>query len=583
MSSTTKIGFIQSFRLLIRCFSYMKEMRARYIIGLSFSSLELVMLLFTPYINEKLVQTVTLQYNDYTVRVVIYLFIGFLALIPFVAIGRYWQNISSVKGCNEIRKAVLAHIQKLSASATTDKKTGDYITRLTTDADRAGYTFQSFAIVSLARFIVQTSVALVLLIISDWRIALVSIVYSLINFYLSTKLNPYAKQLDQQARVQTATSSSYIIDIMRSIPVIKMFLLRDVLAEKYTRICEGIFLKRSRFRTVNGIAYGVIDFFTFSAQAIGFIVGMLLILSNQMTIATCVYTASLMALMADGMLRFSTFLLLIQPSIVSAQRVFELLDTPTEQVRATTVKPNLNSKLAIEFCDITFGYGDTTIIDSFNIQVKQGEHIAIVGGSGGGKSTLIKLLLEFYNPSSGKILFFGTDSRSISIQDIRNLAAYVPQDCTVFDGTIFENIQLGRPNSSMEEVVTAAKRANIHDFIVSLKDDYNSLVGERGSQLSGGQRQRIAIARAILKDAPILLLDEATAALDSESENEVQQGLYELTKGKTTITIAHRLATIKGADRILVMEQGQIVEQGNHDNLLAQGGRYKELYDNQFK
>ncbi|MCI9573121.1 MAG: ATP-binding cassette domain-containing protein [Lachnospiraceae bacterium] len=221
------------------------------------------------------------------------------------------------------------------------------------------------------------------------------------------------------------------------------------------------------------------------------------------------------------------------------------------------------------------------VLERLNLVLHRGEHLAIVGGSGGGKSTVIKLMEGFYAPTDGNIYYFGQDSAGLSLAAIRELFAYVPQECTLFDGTLRENIALGRPEASQAQIEEAAKMADIHDFIVSLPRGYESQAGEQGGQLSGGQRQRIAIARAILKGAPILLLDEATAALDSGAEREVQQCLDRLAHSLTTVTVAHRLSTIRNADRILVMEGGRIVEEGDFDGLLERRGRFWELYESQ--
>jgi ABC-type multidrug transport system fused ATPase/permease subunit len=583
VTSTKKLTVSQSARLLLRCFSYMKEYRVKYILGLLFSSFELGILFAIPVINKKLVEMVSGNYESRTVWFIAALFALLLLLIPFVAMGKYWQNTTTAKGVIEIRKALFNHIQNMPITHTADRKIGDYVTRLTEDAGKAGNVFQSFAIISLVRFVVVTIISLVLLLLTDWRITVLSVLFNLLCLYLSTILNPYVQRLERDARTQVATSSSYLIEAMGGIPIVRIFLLKDVLAKKYRDVCEIIMKKRITFRSVNGIAYGVIDFFAFSAQAVGFIIGMVFLLRGNMDLAACVYAASLMGLMADAMLRFSTFLLLVQPSIVAAQRIFQLLDTPVEDVRETKIVPDMETDTAISLQDLSFTYpGGEKVIDNISLNVKRGEHLAVVGGSGGGKSTLIKLLQGLYEPTEGRISFFGVDAKDLSIVDIRNLSAYVPQDCAIFDGTIGENIALGRPGSPKDKVTESAKQANIHEFIMSLPQGYDSVVGERGSQISCGQRQRVAIARAILKDASILLLDEATAALDSTTEKEIYEEIETLARMKTTITIAHSLSTIQNADRIIVMEAGRIVEEGTHQELLDMKRRYRELWEKQF-
>ncbi|MXO79203.1 ATP-binding cassette domain-containing protein, partial [Paenibacillus sp. OT2-17] len=239
---------------------------------------------------------------------------------------------------------------------------------------------------------------------------------------------------------------------------------------------------------------------------------------------------------------------------------------------------------ALELHDITFGYQpDHPTLQRLNLVVPEGQVTALVGPSGGGKSTVMKLLLGFYPPDEGVLRVHGRLAEEFPLDEVRDLMAYVPQEATLFHGTVADNIRFGSPTATDEEVEAAAKTAYASGFIGELPEGYDTIVGERGANLSGGQRQRIAIARALLKNAPILLLDEATSALDAESEYEVQQGLNELMKDRTTLVIAHRLSTIERADTICVLADGELKEQGTHDQLLAEGGHYAELYELQFR
>jgi ATP-binding cassette subfamily B protein len=240
---------------------------------------------------------------------------------------------------------------------------------------------------------------------------------------------------------------------------------------------------------------------------------------------------------------------------------------------------------AIRFDGVTFHYPtrpDAAALHDFTLDIQPGETVALVGPSGAGKSTVLSMLLRFYDPQSGRICIDGIDMREFALDDLRKTIALVPQETIIFSGTATDNIRFGRQDASDEEVREAARAAEAHDFISVLNDGYAAEMGERGVRLSGGQRQRIAIARAILRDAPLLLLDEATSALDAQSEAAIQQALERLEKGRTTLVIAHRLATVKRADRIVVMDGGRIVAQGTHESLLAEGGLYAELARLQF-
>jgi len=271
----------------------------------------------------------------------------------------------------------------------------------------------------------------------------------------------------------------------------------------------------------------------------------------------------------------------------ATERLIEILDTkagivaPAKPVALPT--PPLGT---IAFEDVSFSYetrDNEQVLSNLSFAVKNGETVALVGASGAGKSTVFALAQRFYDVSSGRIMVDGIDIRNVAPADLRGRFAYVEQEPTIFAGTVTENIRFGKPDATDAEIRSAAQAALVHDFVVQLENGYNSIVGERGVMLSGGQKQRLAIARALLKDAPILLLDEATSALDAESERLVQVALEHLMQGRTTLVIAHRLATIRDADRILVLDQGRLIDQGTHDELVLKGGRYAELAKLQFR
>jgi ATP-binding cassette, subfamily B, bacterial MsbA len=266
----------------------------------------------------------------------------------------------------------------------------------------------------------------------------------------------------------------------------------------------------------------------------------------------------------------------------ASERAFELLATQTAVPDPAQSKPLKAAGANIQFNDVHFSYGEKIALHDINLQIKPGQLVALVGASGSGKTTLSNLLLRFYDPQRGSICIGGTDIREFSTRDLRNQIAVVTQETILFNETIRRNIELGRPGATNEEIISAARHAHAHDFIVEKPNGYDTVIGEKGVMLSGGQRQRIAIARAVLRNAPILILDEATNALDTESERAVQTALDELMKGRTTLCIAHRLSTILHADMIVVLEHGRIAETGRHEELVKRGGIYQKLYELQF-
>jgi ATP-binding cassette subfamily B protein len=291
---------------------------------------------------------------------------------------------------------------------------------------------------------------------------------------------------------------------------------------------------------------------------------------------------TLLGYLLDPLGRLASVNFQVQDALVAVDRLYQVLDLELEQpeVQDKLVFDGVNT--AIELRDVSFQYGcRTKVLDKVNLRIPAGQTVAVVGESGSGKSTLLKLLMGFYNPTSGQIMVDKTDQRDFNLASWRSQIGLVSQDAFVFNGTLRENIALGRPDASLADIVAAAKAAGLEEFIFSLPERYETVVGERGANLSGGQRQRLAIARALLRQPNILIFDEATSHLDTATERAIQENLRLLTVGQTVLIVAHRLSTIKDANLICVMHQGQVVEQGTHTELLARGGRYATLWQAQ--
>lgn len=571
--------------LLCRSFLCFGKYRKWYGLGLLLGSFEFAVSFALPYINRQLIEDVSSQSFSSLIQTLLYMTAGFLLLTPLIILGKYLQASTVARGTARLREQLFLHIMNLPYSTLKKYETGDFIVRLTDDANKILQCFNSFRISNLAWFIIAFPASLLLLIIYNWHIAAVGLIYGIVQLVISLYLNPLTKRLEEKAKGQIVNSSSFFLETLRAIPVIRIFCLQKDFSARFYRICRLIRAERVKFRTVSGIAYGVADFFCQSAQPIAFLLGILLS-DWDIELGQAVLNATLMGIIGDSVFSLSTYLLSLQTNLVSMERVFEILDLSeedfSEDFSASSRSLPRKSTVAVEMKNVSFSYdGSNQVVRDINLQIKDGEHVAIVGGSGGGKSTILRLLEAFLSPDCGEILYYGEALSSHSLHAIRSLFAYVPQDSPLFEGTIAQNIAMGNPDASFQELEQAVHLAGLSDFVEGLPHKMDTSVGERGGQLSGGQRQRIAIARAIVKHAPVLLLDEFTSALDAATEDEILAGLDITLKGITTVMVAHRLSTVRNADRILVMEHGEIKESGTFPELLKKEGLFHSLYQKQ--
>lgn len=337
--------------------------------------------------------------------------------------------------------------------------------------------------------------------------------------------------------------------------------------------------KREYYERVRFLPTGILSDFV----GVGVILlSIVLIAQGKISVSDLAFVLSSFSTITMAFTRMNTMIQDYSESAAIATVAWEKLNAPINVADKPDAKNmKLHRAPEIEFENVTFGYGERGVLKNFDLHIKPGEKIGLVGLSGAGKTTICQLILRMYDVAGGAILVDGVDIRDVKQDSLRQNISFVPQESVLFNRSILENIRYARPTASRKEVIAAARRAHIHDFVMSLKDGYDTLVGNRGIKLSGGQRQRIAIARALLKDAPILILDEATSALDSQNEMFIQKSLKMVMHKKTTIAIAHRLSTLRNMDRIVVMSRGRIIESGSHAALLRRGGAYKKLWDMQ--
>jgi ATP-binding cassette subfamily B protein len=482
-----------------------------------------------------------------------------------------------------MRSLVFKGVLRIKTSWLDARHSGDLTSRATNDIQVAEKAY-SQNLVQLVELLMEGIASTVVMFIADWKLALPLVFLGLVSVWINRRL---ARPMERAANaVQKALGvvTERISDIANGNQIIRLFNSRPTIEAKFQEqnqdaVAKG--LTRTKYAARVNCFSTLAGYFSFLIFAM---VGGWLVIKGWYDMGTIMLFTQLQNGVRNMFAAMGHYITDLQTSLAGGRRVLEILDAPKEPERiALPAAPAANSA-AVNLDAVTFAYnGGEPALENVSLQVQPGETVALVGPSGGGKSTLFKLLLGYYLPEAGAISVLGRGLNQYTLRELREQIAYVPQISYLFSGTIAENISFGKPGASKEEIEVAAKAAYAHDFISQLPQGYETLVGERGSHLSGGQRQRIAIARAILRNAPLLLLDEATSSLDTESEEQVQLALSRLMEGRTTLVIAHRLATVQNASRILVIAEGRLAEEGSHQELLEAKGIYRHLYDMQFE
>ncbi len=502
------------------------------------------------------------------------------------AANYYMTSIGHVMGTRietDMRRDLFAHLQKLSFSYYDNTKIGTLMSRITTDlfdvTEFAHHCPEEF-------FIAGVKIIGAFILLCTINVPLTLIIFSVIPLILAFSFFFRIRMRNnfRESRQQIGELNSQIEDSLLGIRVTKSFAKEDLEERKFAGgNSEFLRIKKERYR-IMGAFHSSTRLFDGLMYIIVVIVGALFMMGvgNLPTITPADYVAYLMfvSTLLTSIRRIVEFSEQFQQGISGIERFQEIMETEPEIQDAKNATELCDVRGAVEFCNVSFHYETESknVLTSLNLSVKPGENIALVGPSGGGKTTLCSLIPRFYEVSSGSILIDGKDIQSVTMNSLRNCIGVVQQDVYLFSGSVRENIAYGKTDATDEEIEQAARMAGAHEFIAELPNGYDTYVGERGVKLSGGQKQRISIARLFLKNPPILILDEATSALDNESERLVQKSLEKLAKGRTTFTIAHRLTTIRNADRILVLTDRGIEESGTHTELLNKGGIYSELY-----
>jgi subfamily B ATP-binding cassette protein MsbA len=482
---------------------------------------------------------------------------------------------------NDLRNDLNAHIQDLSLGFFTQQPTGALLSRVTSDVYVIG-TALTGTVASILKDGVSLIVLLVVAFYQDWVLALIGVVVFpasvLPMVRLSKRMRAHARKLQGTLGVLTAL----LQETVQGNRVVKAFNMQGYEKERFAGESRG--LQRTAMRVARIRAFTTPMMEILAAFGIAGVVwyGGYSVIAGGRTQGSFLAFLTALFLLYDPFKGLGRANGTLQQGLAAADRVFELLDTTPQVADRPDARPLAPMHRGITLEGVTFAYQDDPVLRDVSLTIRRGDVVALVGPSGGGKSTLADLVLRFYDVTQGAIRIDGVDLRDVTQQSLREQMALVTQHTFLFNDTVKNNIAYGSIEQPMEAIIAAARAANAHEFISELPQGYDTMIGELGLRLSGGQRQRIAIARALLKNAPILVLDEATSALDNESERLVQQALDTLMQGRTTLVIAHRLSTVRNADRIVVLVRGAIVEQGTHDELLAHNGDYRKLHDLQF-
>jgi subfamily B ATP-binding cassette protein MsbA len=488
-------------------------------------------------------------------------------------------RIGAVK---DIRNDIYLKLLILPLSYYTGQKKGDIIARITTDVQEVEHSIMNY-LEMIVRDPVTIIAYFITLFVMSPQLTLFVIVILPVTGYIVGQIGRSLRKESKIGQTRFAGLLAVIEETISGLRIIKAFTAIDFsnerfldLNNKYSRVMLGIYRRRD-------LSSPLSEFLSSVVIIIVLWFGGRLVLSNDPGISAAMFITYIVIFsqIIPPAKTFAAGFYSIQKGLASADRIFEILDAEEVIVEKADARPIHDLKEAIEYQDVSFQYQSEPVLQNISCKIEKGKIIALVGQSGGGKSTLVDLLPRFYDVGEGRISIDGNDIRDLKINDLRGLMGIVTQEAILFNDTVFNNISFGKEGISQKDVEHAARVANAHEFIEKMEDGYQSTIGDRGSKLSGGQRQRLSIARAVLKNPPILILDEATSSLDTESERLVQDALARVMSNRTSIVIAHRLSTIVHADEIIVLQKGKIVERGTHKDLLAQNGAYKKLYDMQ--
>lgn len=496
----------------------------------------------------------------------------------------YFSKYFSEKFCNlfsyNTRNNMISHIQELPIYVLKKYSSGDLISRINNDLPIL-IQFLNGSLQFISNLVLIILASAYMIYISP-KLFLVTFILMPISTLIYDKINKPVQEYSAKLMKDSSKINDILQDVLSGMYVLKSFKLEKIFSKKFEDISKGIKFKNLKMDKLNAYLTPIFLIVKLAPQLIYITYGGYLAIHKEMSIGGLFAFSTLVFYVAGPVEIILNFIGSARQSIPAVKRIFEIMNLKGEESNKKNLEPDLQSD-PIEFENAAFSYdGKNNVFQNISFKASKASYTALVGSSGIGKSTILKLICGFYNLNGGKIKIFGNDIADVNIKSVRKLITYMSQESYLYPITISENIAMGKENASMEEIIKAAKLANAHEFIEKLPSGYDTLIGEGGGGLSGGQCQRIALARMILKDAEVVLLDEPTAALDAEAEAILSETLEKITRNKTVIVVAHKLATIKNASNIIVFDKNGIIEMGTHKKLMENKGTYKRLYENSF-
>jgi ATP-binding cassette subfamily B protein len=516
-----------------------------------------------------------------------------LALFILASLGIHFANTGMGTGRNymmrwlgnkviyDLRTSAYSHLQKLSLTFYNQKDTGRLMSRISQDTER----LQDFIVNSIQEFVMDIFMLVgmsIILFSTNWKLSALTLFPLPVIAIASVIFGRKMHSVFHKVMAQMANISAILADTIPGVRVVKAFAAEEREVNRFNDENQGYFITSMRAAKLSTIYFPVMGVATFIGGIVVQFFGGREIIYGNMSMGDLTLFMGYLWRFYGPIQGFTRFNHMIQRSSAAAERVFEIMDADPDVFDKDDAIELGEIKGDIEFDNVVFSYdGDHNALNGISFKVKAGQMVGLSGPSGAGKTTIINLLGRFYDANEGSVKVDGYDVRDVRMRSLREQISVVLQEPFLFQGSIAENIAYGKPGASKAEIISAAKAANAHDFIMNFPDKYDTIVGERGARLSGGEKQRISIARAILKNPRILILDEATSSVDTATESLIQSAIERLVEGRTTFAIAHRLSTLRKADKLIILDKGEVIEQGTHDELIDNNGLYKKLVDMQ--